>query len=196
LINDITPGIIDNWLLSLKVSSQTTEHIRITLRIIFREALRERYIQSNPMDFIERGKISHKSNQPPTMDELKRLFPTDRNQFKKICPLLHYGIMCATTATTGLRMQEVRAMTPKSLMMDKSGIIVAQAVKTTGEIGLPKADEIRVVLVPQETMNLLSWWMDLMRITDPDQLLFTGREGGPIDRKAPYKYYRLALQIN
>ena len=194
-LSEITPGMVDDWLLSLKVSSQTKDHIRTTLRIIFREALRERYIQSNPMDFVEREKIVHASNEPPSMDELRKLFPDDRKKFKDIWPLHHYGVMCALTASTGLRMQEVRALTRKSIVTDKQGVIVARAVKTDGTVGLPKADEIRVVLAPQETMDLLTWWFSIGNIQSGDQLLFQGREGGPIDRKAPYKYFKQALDI-
>jgi integrase len=90
-------------------------------------------------------------------------------------------------------MQEVRAMTPKSLVMEKQGIIVARAVKSSGEIGLPKADEIRVALAPNETMDLLNWWIRVMDRHDPEELLFPGRSGEPIDRKAPYKYFKQAL---
>ena len=194
-LDEVTPGMVDDWLLSLKVSSQTKDHIRTTLRIIFREALRERYIQSNPMDFVEREKIIHASNEPPTMDELRKLFPEDHEKFKEIWPLHHYGVMCALTASTGLRMQEVRALTRKSIVMDKQGVIVAKAVKTDGTVGLPKADEIRVVLAPQETIDLLSWWFSIGNIHSDDQLLFPGREGWPIDRKAPYKYFKQALVI-
>lgn len=91
IISEITPGQIDPWLMNLQVSSQTKEHVRTTLRIIFKEALRERVIQNNPMDFVERLNVVNISNQPPSMGELRKLFPSDRNQFKKVWPLTHYG---------------------------------------------------------------------------------------------------------
>ncbi|OQY33894.1 MAG: hypothetical protein B6241_06690 [Spirochaetaceae bacterium 4572_59] len=193
LLTDITAGKIDSFLMSLKCSDGTKDHIMTTLRIIYREAMRERYIDKNPMDYIERINIKRIPNQPPSMEELRKLFPVDKAKFKEIWPLRHYGVMCAVMASSGLRMQEVRAMTPKSIVKAKQGIIVVQAVNTSGEISLPKKDEIRVVIPPVETIELLTWWMNFMNITDPDQLLFPGREGGPIDRKAPYKYYRQAL---
>jgi len=193
VLSSITPGMIDSWLFSLKLSSQTKEHIVTTLRIIFREAVRERYISFNPMDYVDGVKVVHSHNEPPTMEELKKLFPQDMELFKNIWPLHHYGVMCALMASTGLHMQEVRALTPKSISIEKHGIIVARAVKTTGEIGLPKADEIRVVLAPSETIRLLKWWINFSEV-DQDDLLFPGRSGGPIDRKAPYKYFMKALK--
>ena len=194
VLADITPGKIDSLLIKSASSDGTKDHIRTTLRIIFREAMRERYIDSNPMDYVEGITIKRIPNQPPKMDELRKLFPVDKDQFKKVWPLKHYGVMCAVMASSGLRMQEVRAMTPKCIVKDKQGIIVAQAVNANGDLGLPKKDEIRVVVPPRETIDLLTWWMDLMNIRQPDQLLFPGRDGGPIDRKAPYKYYKLALK--
>ena len=184
-LSSITPGIIDSWLCSLNLSSQTKEHIRTTLRIIFREAVRERHITFNPMDYVEREKIVHNHNEPPTMEELRKLFPQNLNKFKEIWPMHHYGVMCIITATTGLRMQEVRALTPKSISIEKQGIIVVQAVKVTGEIGSPKQNEIRVVLVPKETIELLKWWISESKAR-PDKLYI---QNGNLMRK--YKYPRI-----
>jgi len=44
-----------------------------------------------------------------------------KNQMPSDTALPHYGVMCAVMASSGLRMQEVRALTPKSLVIEKHG---------------------------------------------------------------------------
>jgi len=83
------------------------------------------------MDFIERLNVVSETNEPPTMNELRLLFPPDRNQFRRVWPLPHYGVMCAVMASSGFCMQEVRALTPKSLVIEKQGIMVVRAVKSS-----------------------------------------------------------------
>ena len=192
-LDEITPSIIDDYLLSLDCAGRTKNHIRSTMNIVFKEAIRDRRIKDNPVSHVEKlPENDSTSNEPPTMSEMLELFPDSKEEYIKLWPSIHYGIMCEITATAGLRMQEVRALTPKAIHFEKAGIVITQAVKSDNSIGLPKAKEIRVVLVPQRTLARVKWWIKEKNIND-DALLFPGRTGEPIDRKSPYKYFNIAL---
>ena len=67
-IANLTPGQIDHWLMSLKLADPSKEHVRTTLWITFRETRRERIIQSNPIDFIQRLNVVSESSKPPSME--------------------------------------------------------------------------------------------------------------------------------
>ena len=192
-LSDITPKMIDTWLRSLNKSGQTKDHVRVTLGIIFQEAIFERLLSDNPVIHVKKAKNDHRSYDPPTMKELLKLFPDDMDEYKELWPSIHYGIMCEIMATSGLRMQEVRALTKKALHFDKGGIVVAQAVNSDDVISLPKAKEIRVVLTPQKTLNRIAWWIEYKKLEE-DALLFPGSTGKPLDRKGPHKYFNKALK--
>jgi len=192
-LDEITPNQIDSWLTNLDKSGQTKDHLRVTLNIIFKEALRDRLVKENPVLHIEKAKDDHVPNDPPTMEELRALFPEDMDEFMKVWPQPIYGIMCEVEATTGLRMGEVRALTPHAIKEDLQGLLVTQAVKQGGEIGLPKKKEIRAVIIPKRTLKRLTWWMAKKQF-DQDDLLFSCVPGNPVTEKVPYKYFKKALE--
>lgn len=55
--------------------------------------------------------------------------------------------MCRLMVATGLRIGEARALTPKAFDFEKSGIMVIQSVNASEQLGLPKAGEVRVIIM-------------------------------------------------
>jgi integrase len=179
---------------SLNNSSQSKKHYLSTLSVILKEAVRDQYLKSNPCDLVEVERVRNKRNNSPTWDEIKALFPEDIKQMKSIWGKrkLHYGVMCQLITATGLRVSEARALTPRAFDFNRSGIMVVKTVNAAEELDLPKAGEIRVILMDSKTSSFINWWITWGGFNQ-DDLIFPGRTGKAIHRGTILKSYKEAL---
>jgi integrase len=57
--------------------------------------------------------------------------------------------------SSGIRSGELRGLTWQNVLWDKSAILIVQAVKADGSIGLPKTHEVRGIIIPGRAIDLL-----------------------------------------
>lgn len=190
-LRDITPGMIEDWLISVDRASQTKSHILSVLKIVLDKALRDGLIQSNPAAICTRPRVQNRCRDILTPEEVYRLFPDRWEDFARVWPNVHYGVMCEIMVSGGLRTGEARALTRSAIDFERKGILVVAAVNRDGKIGLPKAGEVRVVPLPEKTLSRIRFY--LKRIPADAEYIFSGRTSGPIDRMAPLKYLKEAL---
>ena len=56
-------------------------------------------------------------------------------------------------------------------------MLIIQAVKVEKVIGIPKNEDQRAVILPQRTMDLLTWWHDKTLFPDDEHYIFHGEWG-------------------
>jgi len=76
-LDELNAVEFENWLVSLPLSNSTKNHLRYTLGIILREAKREGFIKSNPLDDVEPMGQDFEKRDTLTAEELDKLFPVD-----------------------------------------------------------------------------------------------------------------------
>lgn len=181
---------VESWLSSLDLSNQTRMHILNSLRIVLREAKREKLLINHPLADIETFAIQHKRRGVLSEAELEVLFPQSHAKFRKVWPIVYHGIMYALMVSSGARSGEIRALPWKAVIWPHSGILILRAVTADGIIDLPKGSprtreysRQRAVLIPHRTRALLAWWHRLTRFPDQEDFIFTGAKGEPLGRR-------------
>ncbi len=187
---DINAVGVETWLSSLDLSNQTRMHILNSLRIILREAKREGILTANPLAEVETFSIQHQRRGVLTEEELEALFPRQRAKFKKVWPIPYHGVMYALMVSSGARSGEIRALPWKAVVWKYSGILILRAVTADGIVDLPKGSSRsrefsrqRAVIIPERTLELLSWWRRQTRFPGEDQLVFPGAGGRPLAKR-------------
>lgn len=123
-IKDITKRVINDFSdeLSKQYSGQTINHILSVLKAILTQAETDEIIKFVPT--IERAAIKKKNGEKEilTKAEMKKLF-SDNVQWLDI----RGKTAALLAATTGMRLGEIQALTPKDLFLDKSYLICSRS---------------------------------------------------------------------
>lgn len=192
-LDQITRPMIERWLIDLQRSNQTRNHILYTLRTVFAEAESEDLIAKSPLDKVEPLGKKARRRDAFTLEELRKLFPTDRRQLLAIWRTPKYAALYVTLATTGIREGEARALCWRHVLPD-GWLFIEQAVKNSGEIGATKSGASRVVPLLPLTMAVLSWWHGSSPFTEPDHLVFFGTASHrPLNRRTFDDLFRRAI---
>jgi len=183
-LNEIPLGVFEDWVYGLKdLSNQTKNHILYTANLIFKEAVRRRIISHSPIEGIEAMNPENRRRDYLRVEELEKLFPKDMSKFLEIWPTvkwrrespINYGVMLAIAVSGGLRSGEIRALRWKHVSWENGGVAVIRAFQYGDIEGQPKQGSSRVVLLPQRTMDLLTWWMSQSTDTCPENYVFPFR---------------------
>lgn len=161
VLHEITARDIETFLSSMDKSSQTQKHTLNTIRIILREAEKDRLIPSNPADLV-RVVVRGERYDAFTIKELKK--------FLSVIEEPKYHLMFSLMAATGLRSGEVRALRMEDVLFDRNAIMVTRSADRYGNIVEVKGGESRVVYCPSNVMETL-------RHHPFVDLLFPGRGG-------------------
>lgn len=189
-LDNFNPVKIENWLLNLSVSNQTKNHILYTMNIIFKEAKRERLIKQNPIDDIDPLSKNHKKADAFSLNDLRILFPENKERLIEIWQKIEYATMFMLMVTSGIRLGETRALQWKHISWKHAAVFILQAWKADKTLGEPKAKEKRGIYLPDRTMDLLQEWKSKSIFTFPDDLIFYGEDRNkPINNKTVYKYF-------
>ena len=191
---DLNPVMIENWLVSLPLANQTKNHIMYTLNIVLGEAKRENLIPFNPVSDVEPMAVEHVERDVFTLQELKKLFPSDREKLLEIWKGLKWAALFNLLASAGIRSGEARALRWSSVLWDRKAILVLKAVKADGAIGETKTKAQRGIFIPNMTADLLEDWHELTPFRDPDHLVFYGPGPEiPMERGTVLAHFRPAL---
>ncbi len=174
-LDKFTSGKIDDWLVSLPLANQTVNHIRITLRIVFKQAKKDGLISYNPMLEVDRLADDFKERLPFTLEETKILFPRDDDELLRIWKDFYWGSMFCLMTSTGMRSGEVRALRWKHILWNIKWVLIQRAVKKEGVIGMPKNGTDREAPLPPIALDLLQKWHERSQpYDDPDSLIYHG----------------------
>jgi len=185
----ILPSTVQDWVTSAADSGLSPSSIRkyhVMLHSVFKRAVRDRVLASNPCEGTELPKvIAHKARilTPAEYDQLFAQIP-DR-----------YRLLVMVDIETGLRWGELIALRPRHIDFPRRTITVEQTIvevskkhSPTGERMIvkdyPKDDEPRTLRVSQPLLDALAAHIQSTEIRR-DELLFTStgeRGGNPISR--------------
>lgn len=163
--------------MSLDLSNQVKNQVLHTLSIVMREAKREKLVAANPMKEIEPLASDARTRDILTIDELRRMFPPDPDELVRIWRQPKYAAFYFLLATSGIRSGEARALLWSRIAWERQGIFIVQAVKADQTVGPTKTGDIRAVLVPRQTIEMLEWYRGKAFWTGPADFVFAGRSG-------------------
>jgi len=104
LIADIGVEELDKWLRDLPVSPKTRADYRANIGVLFSYAARRRMIDFNPIPFTEKPKLIDVPPEIFTVNELRALLETAKQQAPEVLPMLAIG------AFAGLRDAEIKRL--------------------------------------------------------------------------------------
>ena len=189
---------IDSWLVGLKFSNQTKNHILYSFNIVLREAKRRGLLLANPIDDVVRDAPRHEARSVFTRDEIACMFPVrDLSRLGAIWGEPKWATYFLLLATSGLRGGEARALEWRHVVAELSGVLVVQAVKDDETIGSTKTGRERAVLLPKTTVDVLNWWKSQTPFRGSADFLFFGRLRGqalaPATRRTVTHHFAPAL---
>jgi len=164
-------------LLSDGLSASTVGHTHVILKQALRDAVRDKYIRTNPLDDVTPPKQQRREKDVLTPDQVNHLLETVRgDRFEGIYVL---------GATCGLRIGEILALRFDDLDLERGTIRVERSLHN-GECSPPKTPSSRRTLtLPQRALEAL---VRLTSASDGDRYLFATSTGNPVDVSNFYKW--------
>ena len=149
----------EDWRNKLDLSNSTKNGITSTFNVILKEALRDEYIEKNPIENVERlSKHTGHSRDILTLDEFKKLFPVDIEEGVKIWKEQKYFTLLFLMVSSGMRSGEIRALKWSDVFWEDSSIMITKAVKNSGKIGSVKEKKDKFVRLPERAIYYLECW--------------------------------------
>jgi integrase len=176
-LDAITLPAVERWIVDLPLSGQSKNHTLYAVRTILREATADGIITRNPLEHVEPMAKNTRKRDVFSLDELRRLFPTDPEGLTRVWGQPKYAVLYLTMAATGVREGEARALQWRHVLPD-GWLLIERAVKIDGSIGpLKKRErtgEPRVVALPARARDALSWWHSQSEHVAQEDLIFFG----------------------
>ncbi len=184
-LTDLRKPEIETWLVGLDLANQTKNHILYTLRIVLREAEDAGLLKASPLARVEALGKAFRPRDVFSAAELRKLFPTDREELTRIWARYQHAVMFLVMATAGLRVGEARAIQWRQVLAGDRALLVDRAIKADETVGGTKTGETRVVVLPSRTLAELAAWREQALWSEPEDLVFPGADRGtPVSRAA------------
>jgi len=155
LLSEISPNIIDELLLNLKLENSTKNKVLDTASIIFDMACKESIITKSPTEQITRFSENAKHKDIFDIEELNILFPDNTEELIRIWGSLTNAAFFTTLAHTGMRAGECRVLEWKDVLLDKNLILINKALKNDGSIGKTKNGKDREAFITNKLKRIL-----------------------------------------
>ena len=158
-VSGINRRVINQWLMDLpekdKISRTTSNAAKVALSLVMAEAVRQALVPSNPCEKVENLGSDTTRRKAFTLDEVHRIIgkPEDWQN-----PLIR--LMCLISATTGMRIGEVRAL--KRDCITDSSIIIKASFNNEDGYTLPKNGKTRIAPIPPSLRD------EILAVTPPD----------------------------
>ena len=183
LIDSISDIMIEDWFLGLQsvtlkreLSDNAKNKVLATLRIVFEEAQRLRFIKDSPAKKVHMINEINKPREPFTLPELGVMFPTDEKELLRIWLTRLWAVYFLIMRDTGFRPGEVVALTKDSYVPQFCGIYtecsadaltrkIQKSIKTT-----KKGQPYKVGILSKQTKEQLN---KLIFETEEDQLFIS-----------------------
>ena len=144
-LSSITRAKVNRWLMDLpttdKISRSSANNHLVAFRMVMEEAVRQGLISENPCTKVENLGRDSKRRASFTTEEVRKLIgkPEDWDD-----PMIR--LMCLTSAVTGMRMGEIRAL--KSECISDTAILIKASFSYEDGYKLPKNGKERVAPIP------------------------------------------------
>lgn len=172
-ISAITPDMIDKWLLDMpkkyKIGNKTANKAYMILKQMFDIAVRQRLITHNPCNEVSRLIEKDRRRGCFTVQQIGAIF---RSEWENDMAMA----ACKLSSTTGMRMGEIRALTPAQIHDDYIEVNAAWG-EYDGRKSTKSGETREVPLIP-EVRDLLK---SLPSYGKPDKLIFSLNGDKPID---------------
>lgn len=190
-IKKITPEVIRFWLKDIctKISPYVLNDCIKLLKASFNYALKQKQVNINPFQELEKVSIPKKLRKRFTFEQLKVLLIS----CKKFLP--EYYCLFALSFLTGMRVGEYTALTVKDI--DKfNKIIYVEKQFTRGELKNRNKtlESTRIVHISEKMLEILEWHMKYFNIAEG--LLFQDSKGRPVSAKWVSRKFRKLLKLN
>ena len=188
-LTELNKRSIEDWLTSQTISNQTKNHILYSFRIVLRDAEDAGLLEKNVLDRVEPFGNEAKKRDVFSVEDLKQLFPDDREKLLEIWGSLKHATCYIVLASTGIRTGEVRALQWLHNISD-GALLIDRAVKADGSIGTTKSKDVRIVLLPAKVQRLLNEWLKETPFSENVDLIFFGNaKDKPWSRDYLSKYF-------
>jgi len=186
LLNQITPSLVQDWVTKAAadgLSPRSIQKYHTMLHSIFKRAVRDRLMVTNPCEHTELPKVITRKSTTITADEFDRLLAAIPERHR---------VMVETAIETGMRWGELIALRPrhidflrKTVTVEETIVEVSRKHSPTGERYVvkpyPKDNEPRTFGVDDDWLAKVALHIQ-SRSLGRDQLLFTTTAGTPISR--------------
>jgi integrase len=172
-------------LLSDGLTPSTVGNVHVILKQALRDAVRGKYIRTNPLDDVKPPKQQRKEKAVLTPDEVRRLLDAVKGE--------RFEGVYVLAATCGLRIGEILALRYEDIDLER-GTVRIEHTLYHGECTAPKTQSSRRTLtLPRTALE------SLVRLcngsTNPTGYLFATANGKPVDVSNFYKWsWRPALR--
>jgi integrase len=157
-LDEITPDVIENWLLSLSEKGLKSNTVNLqyrTFKLMMGEAIRQKLIKTNPCSEVKDLKSEETKRDILTVEEVRKLFPHEWSTVWE-SPVIYKAHRLA--ACTGLRVGELRGL--KSEFVFDDYIYITGQYTRYGYVGNTKTKQNRNIpitpVMRQELEDLLS----------------------------------------
>lgn len=176
-IADITLIDLNEAFSFIELNNSTKNTIKVILSNVFKLAVKEQLIRTNPVSLMDTIKFSQKEIKALTVDEVHKLLATA----KDFSPFYYWLIRVAIE--TGLRKGELLALHWSDIDFAKDTISVKRTVDAVGHVGEPKtAKSKRTLSVSKETLE------GLQVLRRPDCDIVFSNASGDYKRASPLQY--------
>jgi integrase len=117
-LSSITPEIVQNWVMQLSKKGYNNSTINLNiaaLKVMMKEAARQKLINSNPMEKVKKLVAHNKEVQILKNEEVKKLFPAD---WKDFWDSYEVYLINKLAACTGMRLSEIIGLQSGYVMKD------------------------------------------------------------------------------
>ena len=185
-LEEITPALIEQWLVSLAPRAPSTRVKSLVLMHgIFQRARKVWGLQSNPAAAVERPPLARSGDiqvfSPEEVWALVRAAASEQD-----------GVIFLTAAFTGLRMGELLALHWRDVDFPGRAIRV-RASYYAGHLTTPKSGKVRAVPLAPDVASALARLGQRKDWMADDDLVFVGVAGGYVDGSALRRRYKTAL---
>lgn len=169
--------MLDEWFIFIPRANETKNHILSTLNIILNEAQREKFINENPPNYVDRMGKNWVKRDALTLEDINALWPKEENRLLEIWDHPKWATAFYLMLTTGMRTGEAGALRWSDVVWDIPGILILRALKADNQVSPTKNREQRGVVLPQRTIELLKWWHGKTPFREETDYLIHGKWG-------------------
>jgi integrase len=179
---------IEHWLSARlrdgELSRRSLQKMIVLLNGIFKRARKVWRLPYNPIADVERLTV-------PKRTDVVFYSPEEVHALARAASSEQDAALFLTAALTGLRMGELLALRWRDVDFAAQSVRVT-ASYTAGKLGTPKSGLGRVVPLMDEVAGMLARIGERDRWTAPDDLVFSGESGEPIDGSALRRRFKRA----
>lgn len=177
---------VQAWVNDLERNGMGPDTVRGAYRVlheIVKAAQRIRAIHYDPCDGVSLPRIVRREMLFLTPEQVDALAMTLDDDW----PDAGWGSLVRFAAYSGCRAGEIGGLQAKHLDLTRRRVNITQSLKTYGEIGTTKTDRARWVDLPRQLCDLLGEHLEV-RCLGPNDLIWTGDRGGPLNHKWFYNH--------